>query len=186
MKAKRTVGIHIGELFAGKGPIVIQTTLGSCVAVCLYDREARVGGMNHIFLPGRADLKQFDNVARYGINAMELLINRVTTLGAMRRRLVAKVFGGAHVLPAITPENGVGSRNAEFVLEFLKIEDIPLISQDLGGSDARRIFFHTDTGAVFLKRIPSSLSPEIGLAERKLLDAARKKAAEAGDVTLFS
>ena len=81
---KKSFSIHIGGFHASRNPAVIETLLGSCVAVCLYDPVARIGGMNHILLPGKADLKHFDNVARYAINAMELLINRVMTLGGKR------------------------------------------------------------------------------------------------------
>src|SRR5208337_4972741 len=123
---KRSICIHIGGFHASREPTIIETLLGSCVAACLYDPVARVGGMNHILLPGKADLDHFDNVARYAVNAMELLINRVMNLGGERYRLVAKVFGGALVLPAVSPENGVGIRNSEFVREFLKMEAIPV------------------------------------------------------------
>ncbi|HIJ76214.1 MAG TPA: chemotaxis protein CheD [Deltaproteobacteria bacterium] len=182
---KKNISIHIGGLHASKEPAVIETLLGSCVAVCLYEPVARIGGMNHILLPGKADLKRFDNVARYAINAMELLINRVMTLGGKRQHLVAKLFGGAHVLQAVSPENGMGSRNSEFVLEFLQMEAISIVSRDLGGHYARKIYFHTDSGEVFLKRIPSTLYPNISLEERKLLELARRKAEESGDIALF-
>ncbi len=182
---KQNISIHIGGFYASREPAVIETLLGSCVAVCLYDSVARIGGMNHIFLPGKADLKHFDNVARYAVNAMELLINRVMTLGGKRKHLVAKVFGGAHVIPAISPENGMGSRNSEFVIEFLQMEAISIVSRDLGGHDTRKIYFHTDSGEVFLKRIPSTRCPNISLKERRLLELARRKAEESGSVTLF-
>jgi chemotaxis protein CheD len=182
----KKINIHIGQLYASKEPVVIQTLLGSCVAVCLYDPLLCIGGMNHILLPGRADLRHFDTVSRYGINAMELLINRVMTLGGNRHNLIAKVFGGAHILPAISPENGVGGKNIEFVLDFLQMEAITIVSQDLGGHDTRKIFFHTDTGEVFLKRIPCTHNHRISVEERRLMDLVRRKAEESGDITLFS
>jgi chemotaxis protein CheD len=107
-------------------------------------------------------------------------------LGGERHHLIAKVFGGAHILPAISPENGVGSKNIEFILEFLQMEAITIVSQDLGGHDTRKIFFHTDTGDVFLKRISSIHNLRISREERRLLDLARRKVEEAGDITLFS
>ena len=182
---KKNVSIHIGGFHASKTPTVIATLLGSCVAVCLYDSVTRIGGMNHILLPGKADLKHFDNVARFAVNAMELLINRIMTLGGKRQHLIAKVFGGAHVLPAVSLENGMGARNSEFVLEFLQMETISIVSRDLGGHDARKIHFHTDSGEVFLKRIPPTLYPNIRYEERSLLELARRKAEESGNVVLF-
>lgn len=125
---KKPVNISIGEYFASKTPAIIHTLLGSCVAVCLYDPYRRIGGMNHILLPGKADMKHFDVRARYGINAMELLINKMMTLNAGRRQLVAKVFGGAHVIPMISREHGIGQKNAEFILDFCRIEGIKVIN----------------------------------------------------------
>jgi chemotaxis protein CheD len=141
--------------------------------------------MNHILLPGKADLKHFDASARWGINAMELLINRIMTLGGNRARLVAKVFGGAHILPSISIENGVGRKNVEFVMEFLETEAIEVLSHDLGGHESRKIYFHTDTGDVLLRRTFSRYHPDIALEERKVLKRLRKEAEMPADVTLF-
>ncbi len=133
-EVKKRISIHIGGFHASKEPTVIDTLLGSCVAVCLYDHVVSIGGMNHILLPGKADLQHFDNVARYAINAMELLINKVMTLGGERQHLVAKVFGGAHVLRAVSPENGMGAKNSEFVLEFWKWRPSESSARTLGGA----------------------------------------------------
>ena len=183
---KKEIHIHVGDFYASKQPVIIHTLLGSCVAVCLYDPQERLGGMNHILLPGTADMKHFDSNARYGVNAMELLINRIMALGGNRRRFVAKVFGGAHILPSISPENGTGQKNIEFVLEFLAIEGIHLVSYDLGGHKARRINFHTDTGDVWAKRISRKNYANVGLAERKLFDSVRSQADDSERVTLFT
>jgi chemotaxis protein CheD len=183
---RREITIHIGDLHASSEPTVVTTLLGSCVGVCLYDPTACVGGMNHIFLPGRADLKHFDDAARYGINAMELLINKILKLGGSRYRLLAKAFGRAHIIPVISPENGTGRKNIEFVLEFLEMESIPLVSHDLGGRKARKVHFHTDTGEVLLKRISRRNAPDISAEERKVLELARRKVAGPGSVTLFT
>ena len=182
---KRSICIHIGGYYASREPTVIETLLGSCVAVCLYDPATRIGGMNHILLPGRADMKHFDNVARYAINGMELLINRVMTLGGKRSNLTAKVFGGANVLPAVSSENGMGSRNSEFVIEFLQMEAISIVGQDVGGHDTRKIYFHTDSGDVFLKRTHPNCCQKAAFKERALLELARSKAEESGEVALF-
>jgi chemotaxis protein CheD len=136
---KKQIHLHIGGFYASGEPVSIMTVLGSCVAVCLFDPVERIGGMNHIFLPGRADIQHFDDAARYGVNAMELLINRMLNLGADRKRLVAKAFGGGHVIPSISKKNGIGQQNIEFTLDFLKREGIRIVSQDLGGDDSRKI-----------------------------------------------
>lgn len=110
---KKEVSIHIGELYASKNPAVVHTLLGSCVAVCMFDPIKRIGGMNHILLPGNGDLKDFSDSTRYGINAMELLINMIMNLGGNRNRLVAKAFGGGNILAGISEENGPGQKKCQ-------------------------------------------------------------------------
>ena len=183
---KKQVAIHIGDVYGSITPTVIYTLLGSCVSVCLYDPAKRIGGMNHILLPGRADLKHFDSRARFGINAMELLINKMMNLGADRRRLVAKAFGGAHVLPSIAPNNGTGRKITNFVQEFLKRESIPLISMDLGGRKGRKIYFHTDSGEVFVNRIRSGQHEAIFNREHNALPEIRREIKKPGQITWFT
>jgi len=182
---KKKVNIHIGGFYASRPPAIIDTVLGSCVAVCLLDPVERIGGMNHIFLPGKADMKHFDDAARYGVNAMELLINKMLNLGANRNRLVAKTFGGGHLIPAISKENGIGERNIEFTLEFLEREGIRIISRSLGGNDSKKVYFHTDTGEVFLKRVRPIHFEKIVREEKRHLGRVRKEARKSGDVDLF-
>jgi chemotaxis protein CheD len=183
---KKLISIHIGELYASSEPLIIQTLLGSCVAVCLFDPVKGIGGMNHILLPGRADLKSFDDDTRYAINAMELLINKIMALGGVRVRLIAKVFGGANVIPGISKKYCTGEKNAAFVLDFLRIENIKVAGQDLGGNESRKIYFHTATGEVFLKRLHSPYDRDIAYEEQKFSKRIKKKAKKPGDVTLFS
>jgi chemotaxis receptor (MCP) glutamine deamidase CheD len=91
--------IYVGEVVASTTPLLLQTLLGSCVAVCLRDPVAGVGEMNHILVPGRCD--GHDRPSRWGVHAMELLINSIMNQGGDWRRLVAKVFGAANVLPGV-------------------------------------------------------------------------------------
>jgi chemotaxis protein CheD len=183
---RKRVRIHIGDLHASRGSAVIETILGSCVAVCLYDPAERVGGMNHILLPGEADLKHFDVSARYGINAMELLINRIVVLGGDRRRLVAKVFGGANVLSGISRANGMGRKNTEFVLDFLRMEDIGVIGQDVGGRLSRKVLFETDTGYAFVKTVTGFSQSDAFRNEAIHWKSVHEKAEKPGEITLFS
>lgn len=182
---KKIVRIHIGDYYASREGRIIYTLLGSCVAVCLWDPVARIGGMNHILMPGKADFKQFDVAARYGINAMELLINRIMNLGGNRQRLVAKIFGGARTLVTIPETHSMGPKNAEFVEEFLKSESIPVRSKDLGGQRSRRIFFHTDSGDVFLKRGNLMDLAALTRLEKRLRRTVKQRSESEGDITLF-
>jgi len=182
---KRHVDIHIGEFHASSRPTVISTLLGSCVAVCLYDPIKQIGGMNHILMPGKADMKHFDMAARYGINAMELLINRIMNLGGNRRNLAAKVFGGAKTIAVISDDMSMGKKNIEFVKEFLKKESIKIISQDISGRRSRKIWFHTDTAEVFLRRGKPSIYNEVFDMEKQVQKKIKKDINKPGDVTFF-
>lgn len=172
---ERKININIGQYYASREPVEIYTLLGSCVAVCLYDWKNRIGGMNHILLPGKPDLKRYDATARYGINAMEMLINEIMKLGGDRKRLVAKAFGGGHVIPVISRENSVGQKITAFVKEFLRKESIELIGQDMGGTDIRKVYFHTDTGVAYLKRLPSSRFYEIAAKEKRGIKTIKRR-----------
>jgi chemotaxis protein CheD len=142
-----------GEFAVDAGPNgKITTILGSCVATCLWDPEARVGGMNHILLPDSVgNDAEFSSL---GANSMELLINGLIRLGANKNNLRAKVFGGAAMYKGLT---SAGDQNGTFVLDYLEREHIPCDGQSLGGSKARRIEFIPATGQArqkFVEDVP--------------------------------
>jgi len=136
------VQLTLGDTYVTSDPDELLTTiLGSCISACIRDPVSGIGGMNHFLLP---DGKAGDRDARcYGVNAMELLINDILKHGGDRRRLEAKVFGGANVVSALTD---VGSRNCSFARQFLSDEGIAIVGGDTGGSAARRIQFIPTTG----------------------------------------
>lgn len=149
------VKILPGEFYATSQGNLIVTVLGSCVAVCLRDPISQVGGMNHFLLPSDESSHErgyLSDSARYGTYAMEVLINQLLKLGASRYRLEAKVFGGGNVLQGMLVNN-IGQRNAEFVLEFLRQEKIPILAKDLLDIYPRKVFFFADTGQVLVKKI---------------------------------
>jgi chemotaxis protein CheD len=182
---KSTVCLSIGEYHASKEPAVVYTTLGSCVAACLFDPVTRIGGMNHILMPGKAHLDKCDAASRFGVNAMELLINALMKSGADRRRIVAKVFGGANVIPGISRKYAVGHKIAAFIVEFMATEKIRILSRDLGGIYTRKLFFHTDTGDVFMQRIHSTIALNLAVEEQKKLTQVKKRVKDPMDYTLF-
>ncbi|CUH82419.1 chemotaxis protein CheD [Tropicibacter naphthalenivorans] len=133
-----------GDYFISEDPSeVLTTVLGSCIAVCLYDTQRKIGGMNHFLLPSR-DGQDGENV-RYGAYAMELLINGLLKKGAMRNRLEAKVFGGASMMGNL---RDIGASNAKFAHKFLSDEGIPCAAESVGGTSARRIRFWPTSGRV--------------------------------------
>lgn len=165
-------------------PLALVTLLGSCVAACLYDPALGLGGMNHFLLPGGSGDRAGDPSARYGVHAMELLINGLLKRGARRQRLQAKVFGGGNVLSGFQSDP-VGTRNSRFVLQYLAAERIPVLAQDLGDIQARKVCFFVQTGRTLVKRLPPTREDdEIMRAERAYLGTL-SRAPVSGGVELF-
>ncbi len=122
---------------------VMSTLLGSCVAACMRDPIAGVGGMNHFLLPGDDGRGTNPDSMRHGVHAMELLVNALLRQGARRERLEAKLFGGANLMRGLTD---VGAMNAAFAESFLKREGIMHTGGSLGGDRGRRIQFWPISG----------------------------------------
>lgn len=135
--------------------VVISTLLGSCVACCLWDADARAGGMNHILLATNSSDATVCNLA--GVNAMELLINDLLKLGARRSTLQAKVFGGAQMIEGLS---NIGPENSAFALRFLAQEGIPVRAKSLGGRSSRHVVFTPATGAARVKMTQQPLREE--------------------------
>jgi chemotaxis protein CheD len=142
-----------GEYYATPRDMVLVTVLGSCVCACIRDKVSGIGGMNHFMLPDSQDKgNPLSESARYGIYAMEVLINQLLKMGAKRNNFEAKVFGGASVLRGFTVAN-VGERNAEFVLNFLGTENIHVVAQDLLDVYPRKVYYFPNTGLVRVKKL---------------------------------
>jgi chemotaxis receptor (MCP) glutamine deamidase CheD len=170
----------LGGVHASQEALLIKTLLGSCIAVCLFDPSNRVGGMNHFMLPHGRCRNGDREATRFGAYAMDRLVAAVMKAGGDRGRLIAKVFGAAHVLGIFESKSSVPQQNIAFIQSYLKREGFPVAAEDLGGYDPRDVRFHTGTGQAFVRKVPT--------AWRKLLT--REKIAEAkpcvyGDVTLF-
>jgi chemotaxis protein CheD len=173
---ERRLNIVQGEFHVtGDSTLYLTTILGSCVAACLTDPRARVGGMNHFLLPG-ADGSGGASVS-HGVHAMELLVNGLLQLGARRERLQAKLFGGAQMLRGLTD---VGRSNADFAERFIRRERIALTGGSLRGDRGRRVQFWPTTGRVRLMTLGAA-AEEVFASER-LVPPART---DAGGVELF-
>lgn len=179
------VKILPGEYFVTVEGTMIVTVLGSCVSVCLRDPVRMIGGMNHFLLPndGGSDSSTWSESARYGAFAMEILINHLIKLGASRNSLEAKVFGGGNVLRGLT-QNTIGERNCEFVLEYLRVEQIPVVASDLLDQYPRKVYFFPHTGKVMVRKIKSLHNSTIMDRESEYRMRIRH-ARKSGDVDLF-
>jgi chemotaxis protein CheD len=164
-----TVAVIQGEIEISDDPkVILSTILGSCVAVCLWDPRAGIGGMNH-FLLAQGGAR---NDVKYGVYAMEMLINRLLRAGAQRSAFQCKVFGGATLSGF---GNEIGRANAAFARKFLSDEEIVCVAESLEGDQPRRIRFSPTTGKVqmlFVK--PVDVAPLIP-----------PRVASAADITLF-
>lgn len=160
---------------SGKPSDELTTILGSCVATCLFDPVAKVGGMNHFLLPEPPhshDPAEVD--VHYGVYLMEILINDMLRQGAGKAQLRAHLYGGANLRAGMAP---IGTANAAFARSFLERERIPLLREDLGGGNARRIEFRPATGQVRCRVVENRLAHEAPPAPRP--------AHGGGDVELF-
>ena len=175
-----------GEYYYTGKDMLIVTVLGSCVSACIRDRVTGVGGMNHFMLPdggGDAD-SPISASARYGTYAMEILINDLLKAGARRENLEAKVFGGGNVLSGFTSIN-VGERNAQFVRNFLKVENIRIVAEDLNDVHPRKVYYVPRNGKVLVKKLRQLNNNTLANREQDYANRLQSGAVS-GDVELFS
>lgn len=174
-----------GEYYATSRDMLLVTVLGSCVAACIRDRTTGVGGMNHFMLPdSNQDADTMVGLpTRYGTYAMEVLINQIMKIGAKRSNLEAKIFGGGNVLRGFTIAN-VGQKNSTFVKEFLALEKIPIVAEDLLDIYPRKVYFFPQSGRVLVKKLKSVHNNTIVDREKDYSSRLRQSKVE-GDVELF-
>lgn len=181
---RRAAKILPGEYFVSRQDMLLVTVLGSCVAACIRDTETGIGGMNHFMLPEEGGGGVVSTSARYGTYAMEVLINHLLKMGARRGRLEAKVFGGGAVLASLSGSQ-VGARNAEFVLNFLKTEKVPVVAKDLLDSYPRKVYYFPLSGKVLVKKLHRVHNDTLFTRETEYRDRLAH-AKVAGDIELFS
>jgi chemotaxis protein CheD len=146
--ARPQVYLHGGQLVATATPTSVTTVLGSCVAVCLFDPVARVGGVNHFLLPHHVERERSP---RFGNVAVPELVRAVVRAGASREALVAKVFGGASVIAGMSHGRRLGEENAALALHLLEEARIPVLDRDVGGTRGRKLVFVTDEGTAWVR-----------------------------------
>lgn len=172
-----------GEYYVTQADMVIVTVLGSCVSACIRDVTNGIGGMNHFMLPESGGDPRMGSAARYGVHAMEMLINGLMKLGARRGNLEAKVFGGGNVMRSLNQSN-VGHRNSAFVLEYLGNEKIRIAARDLEDVYPRKVYFFPSTGVVRVKKLRELANDTVFTREADY--GSRLKSRDGtGDIELF-
>lgn len=180
------VRVHPGGYYVGYGDLRIETILGSCVAACARDPVAGVGGINHFMLPLES---RFDTATwaptrstRYGVHAMEMLINAILTRGGCRERLEFKLFGGGRVLRHM--KSDVGANNIAFVRQFAATERLKVVGEDLGDTFSRRLIYDVRSGRALVRRMSSGENSLVGARDQRLIDDLAQHP-HSGDVELF-
>ena len=183
-----TAKILPGEYYVTRNDEVIGTVLGSCISACIRDTVCGVGGMNHFMLPihknaGKlADARnKISDAARYGNFAMEHLINDILKLGGNRKYLEVKLFGGARVIGGFSD---IGEQNANFVYEYLRIEEMPISAEDLRGENPRKVLYQPRTGKVRVKWLESLHNDTIARREIEYRNSLARSRID-GDIELF-
>jgi len=150
---KWTTKVMPGEFYATDKDEMLVTVLGSCISACIYDVKMGLGGMNHFMLPHSKDGNWAGNciATRYGNFAMEHLINELLKKGAIKQRLRAKVYGGGDLIESTLLT--VGDSNIKFVREYLRMENIRIVEEDLGGHYSRKVYFTPLDGQTSIKKI---------------------------------
>lgn len=183
-KPIHAIKVSPGEHFVTtRKDVAITTVLGSCVAACIRDPLASVGGMNHFMLPSSQSGVWGGTTGslRYGNFAMERLINEILIRGGRRDRLEVKLFGGGNVLGGSAP---VGHANADFVEWYLKTEGMPITASHLRGHTARQVRYFPLTGQAFVKEMKVSTSRD-PLAEEAAYGKVLSVAPTENDIELF-
>jgi chemotaxis protein CheD len=177
-----------GEFYVTRNMEGVATTLGSCISACIRDRVLGIGGMNHFMLPATdfsdlASLKasNLSEATRFGNYAMEHLINEIMHNGGRRQNLEVKVFGGGRIISGMTD---VGLANITFVRDYLAMEKLQVVAEDVGDIYPRMVMFFPATGMAKVKRLRSLHNNVIVDEERRYIDSIKKQPVS-GEIELF-
>lgn len=143
--------VRLSELKVAPNPSILATrALGSCVAIVLLDTVAKVGGLAHVMLPDNHQVRGRRSEATFSNTAVKVMLTQLAHLGATRRRITAKIVGGANMFSSLglSGQLKIGERNVAAVKRVLKAEGIRLVAEDTGGSYGRSVEFFTETGKV--------------------------------------
>jgi chemotaxis protein CheD len=176
-----SVKVLPGEFYVESQEMLIATTLGSCIAACLWDRQRRIGGLNHFMLPDGPGGGAADG-GRYGAFAMDQLIGEMVKRGAQRGSMEAKIFGGGAVIDGMESIQ-IGERNTRFVIEYLQAERIPIVSKDVMDKYPRKVCYLPHSGKALIKRLQPRATQTLIAADQ--LARQRAAAPAGGTVDLF-
>jgi chemotaxis protein CheD len=147
-----TAYVHVGQLFTSPAACTVTTILGSCVSVCVWDPTTGAGGLNHFLLP--QCVENGISSPRFGNVAIHRLLDDLGKLGSPRARLKSKIFGGASVIDAFQAANeSLGMKNVDLARRLLADAGIPIVAEDIGGTQGRKLVFQTGDGSAWVRKI---------------------------------
>jgi chemotaxis protein CheD len=149
--SEKKITIGMGEFAVSSSGILEAIGLGSCVAVCLYDKEKKIGGLAHIML-GKSEGFSV-NPLRFADLAIEAMLKELLKKGCKKEVITAKIFGGASMFSNIKTAMEIGNNNISAVKAILKKECIKIIAEDTGGTHGRSIWFDLDNGKVVVSKV---------------------------------
>ncbi len=152
----KEVIVRVADWAAERDDAVIVTLgLGSCVAIMLHDPGARIGAMAHILLPSKSLARDTSNPAKFPETAVPLLLERLSVLGADRRRLVAKLAGGASMFAQLMTPGSIqmGERNVVAARNALRAAGLPLVAEAVGGAAGRSVRFAVADGRITIRSV---------------------------------
>lgn len=177
-----------GESYITRHNEIITTVVGSCVSACIRDKITGIGGMNHFMLPMQRDYDghwaqtQVNSAARYGSYAMEHVINEILHYGGKRQNLEVKLFGGGRIMQQMA---NIGEQNINFVKDYVRLEKLNLVAEDLGDIHPRKIMFFPSKGLVRVKKLRSMEQSIIEREQAYQRDISDQSANTTGEVDFF-
>jgi chemotaxis protein CheD len=163
LTSAKTTNVGMGELIISRDPsdVLACIGLGSCIAMCIWEPVARVGGVAHMLLPvSRNNAEMMGSPAKYIANGVPNLINRMIKNGAARSNLIVKITGGSRMLN-IPGENNIldiGQRNINEVKAVMKRENIPIIAEDVGGTSGRSVQLFMESGKIVVRNLTGKIT----------------------------
>ncbi|NRA59330.1 MAG: hypothetical protein HRU25_00135 [Psychrobium sp.] len=175
------VKIVAGDFYISNQDEIIATVLGSCISVCIRDVHKKIGGINHFILPD-SDRQVLSSSNRYGVFAMERLINSIIKAGGNRRDFEIKVVGGGNMIGGV---NDVGGRNIQFIRDFLAVEGFSTTAEDLGGFHGRKIQYNVTTGQLMVRKLENAHQSILAALDAETRHKASLLDDNTGEVELF-
>ena len=191
-QSRKTVVAKIlpGEYYVTTEQEAIATVLGSCISTCIWDEKRQIGGMNHFMLPlkgmdhSKAKWEFHDSYScRYGIWAMECLINELLKYGANRHDMRVKIFGGGTIIKDMSTP--IGEQNIRFALDYIANEELPMVGSDVGGPWPRKVLFYPASGRALVKRLQSMHNDTIQRREVQYQSVINEPESVQSDIELF-